>query len=309
MAAGDLDRAHDVLQGVVKHYAGWAPAEAQLGTLHLSRGEAAAARRAYSRALEAQPDLLEALAGLVAIDVSEHRAEAGLARVEARLARAPRDVALLLLAARTHVATGEPARAETALRTVIDIDPAALQAYTMLAELYFRTGRLDEARQEFERLLARQPDSVAAHTMVGIILHAQGKEDDARQRYERALALDSHAAVAANNLAWLYAEGHGSLDAALSLAQTAKARLPEQPEVNDTLGWIYYRKGLASLAVPLLKTSMDRDPENPIYQYHLGLAQAGAGNVAAARTTLALALNRRPDLDASGEAKRVLAGR
>ena len=49
--------------------------------------------------------------------------------------------------------------------------------------------------------------------------------------------------MAANNLAFLYADEGGNLDLALQLAQTAKQHLPNSAEVDDTLGWVYYKKG------------------------------------------------------------------
>jgi Flp pilus assembly protein TadD len=97
------------------------------------------------------------------------------------------------------------------------------------------------------------------------------------------LQTDSHAAVAANNLAWIYAHDGSNLDLALQLAQTAKAGLPQSAEVNDTLGWIYYKKGLSSLAVPPLLQSVEASPANASYHYHLGLAYASTGDATKAR--------------------------
>ena len=80
--------------------------------------------------------------------------------------------------------------------------------------------------------------------MLGTILDLQGKKQEAKARYNRALQIDPRAAVAANNLAWIDANTEGAnLDVALQLAQTAKAQLPNQHEIDDTLGWIYYKKG------------------------------------------------------------------
>jgi len=76
---------------------------------------------------------------------------------------------------------------------------------------------------------------------------------EAKQVYERLLAMDRHAAIAANNLAWLYAEAGGNIDQATDLAQMAKSLAPDQPAFNDTLGWIYYKKDLVEQAVPLLQ--------------------------------------------------------
>ena len=150
--------------------------------------------------------------------------------------------------------------------------------------------------------------SVGAQTVVGMILQMQNKQAEAQASYEKVLSMDSRAAVAANNLAWLYAEGGGNLDVALELAQTAKSQLANSPEVSDTLGWVYYKKGLPSLAVPVFRESVDRSPKNAVYQYHLGLAYAKSGNDEEARKALEQALVLDPKFDGSADAQRVLAG-
>jgi tetratricopeptide (TPR) repeat protein len=198
------------------------------------------------------------------------------------------------------------ARVETTLKRALEIDATALEAYGLLAQVYIRTGRMDAAKREFERLIQQQPKSVAGYTMIGMIEQAQGNTREAIRRYEAAVAIDPRAAPAANNLAWLYAEQGGSLDTALALAQTAKAQLPNQPEVNDTLAWIYYRKNLPALAIPLLRESIEREPGNAIYHYHLGLAYARSGDRARAREALTRALRLRPEFDGAAEARRVL---
>ena len=73
--------------------------------------------------------------------------------------------------------------------------------------------------------------------MMGLISYVQGNLDEAQQWWEKALQIDNYAAAAANNLAWLYAEGRGNLEVALQLAMIAKSKYPNLAEVNDTLGW------------------------------------------------------------------------
>ena len=114
--------------------------------------------------------------------------------------------------------------------------------------------------------------------MVATILQLQKNTAEAQKRYERILDIDPRAAVAANNLAWIYAEQGANLDVALQLAQTAKSVAPNSPEINDTLGWIYVKKDLATLAVDPLRKSVDADPKNASYLYHLGLAYERTGD-------------------------------
>ena len=134
-----------------------------------------------------------------------------------------------------------------------------------------------------------------------MILQAQNKTSDAVERYRKALQLDGSAAVAANNLAWLYAEEGERLDEALQLAQSAKSRLPESAEVNDTLGWVYVKKGLPTLAVASLKQSVAANPSNPDFHFHLGVALAGAGDAANAKRSFEHALTLGPSTGTAAE--------
>jgi tetratricopeptide (TPR) repeat protein len=135
----------------------------------------------------------------------------------------------------------------------------------------------------------------------------QNNKEDAKRWYEKALSVDSGAPVAANNLAWLTAEQGGNLDVALQLAQAAKARLPNSPEVDDTLGWIYYKKGLNTLAIGSFQASIEKDQKNALYHYHLGLAYAKNGDKDKARDSLKQALSLNPKFDGADEAQKTLA--
>jgi uncharacterized protein HemY len=94
---------------------------------------------------------------------------------------------------------------------------------------------------------------------------------------------------------------------ALQLAQTAKQGLPDNPDVDDTLGWIYYKKDMASLAIRSFEESLQRRPDTPEVLYHLGLAYAKAGDDAKAREALERALKLNPQFPGSDMARQTLA--
>jgi Flp pilus assembly protein TadD len=139
-----------------------------------------------------------------------------------------------------------------------------------------------------------------------MLLEAQGKTAAAREKFEHALQLDSTAPVAANNLAWIYAQSDAKLDAALELAQTAKRTLRDAPEVADTLGFIYYKKGLFPEAVHELGSAVSGDDTNPTFHYHLGLALVKTGNKTDAAKHLSRALTLKPGFEGSADAKAIL---
>ena len=303
----DVSRARVELDALYKQSPDSAPVNALMGVLRGLQRDEGGARKSFERALEIDPDSLEASGGLVALDLAGKRHAEARARVDERLARSPKNPLVLMLAAHTYSFTGDPAKAEAMLRRAIENDPSYLDAYSALAQLYVSQQRLDAALAEYDELAKRQPRPVGPLTFAGMILQGQGKTNDARDRYIRALQIDPDAAVAANNLAWMYAETDDNLDRALELALRARAKLPDRADVNDTVGWVHYRKDRAAEAIPYFEKSVEKDANNPIYHYHLGLALAKSGDAARGRQALERALKIRPDFDGAATARQTLA--
>jgi putative PEP-CTERM system TPR-repeat lipoprotein len=302
----ELSRAEAELTRLIARYPNSPMVLVQMGVLRGLQKNAAEARKYFDQAITLQPESVEPLAGHVALDIAAKNGTEARRRVDEGLARGDPSVPLLMLAAQTYSATGDVKGSEELLRRVLTKDPAHLAAYGALGQLYLRQGKLNEARAELEELAKRNPEPIGALTMIGTILQTQGNTSGAREYYERVLQIDPEAAVASNNLAWMHANSGGNLDVALNLAQTAKRRLPDSADVNDTLGFIYYKKDLPTMAIPLLKASVDKNPRNPSYHSHLGLAYAKAGEIENARQHLTSALKLKPDFEGAADAKRVL---
>ncbi len=305
LTSGDLDRAGQELAQLAKRFPDSPAVHTQLGMLLGRRNDVAGARGEFERALVLEPGNVEALGGLIALDLAAKNYAAARARIDKQLAAGTTPV-LLGMAARTSAAANDLASAERFLRQAIELDPSYLEAYGALGQILVVEGKLPQARAEFETLVQKSPKSVGGLTMIGMLLQASGDSKGAAARFEQALRVDPDAAVAANNLAWIYAETDGNLDVALQLAKTAQRRLPDSAEVNDTLGYIYYKKDIPSLAISTLKAGVEKDPRNAIYQYHLGLAYSKAGDAVHAKDHLTKALSLKPDFDGAAEARAIL---
>ena len=283
-----------------------AAVEVQLGSLLLARNDKSAAKAAFVRALTLGADSPEAIAGLIGVDLTGGNRAAAIKRLETRLQEAPNDKNLWFLASHLYFSLKDFGQAEQALRKTIELDPSNMSAFAMLGGIYGAQGKLDDARHQFEKWAAKQPRSVVARTMVAILLEKQDRQAEARKTYEKILEIDPHAAIAANNLAFRYAETAGNLDVALQLAQTAQSQLPDEPEFNDTLGWVYLKQDNTEKAVQFLQHAIDRNPKNPQFHYHLGLAYAKLGEDSRAIASLKQALALNPRFDGAAEAKRAL---
>jgi len=305
---GEYDKAEPLLRELVAALPESPTVHAQVGLLHLAKKEMPAAMTAFRRALELDPLELEAVHGIVAIDLSAGRREAALGRLRTLLEQAPNNAGLLAIAGGANLASANLDEAEKLLTRAIAADPNTLDAYSNLGQVHLRQRRIEDARRAFERRAEREERPVSSLTMVGLIFQMQKRTDEAQKTFERVVALDPKAAIAANNLAWIYAENGGNLDVAMQYAQTAYAATPDSAATADTLGWIYLKKELYPFAIKTLGRAVELDPKNPTLHYHLGLAYARSGDAGRARTTLETALRLQSDFDGAADASKVLAG-
>jgi tetratricopeptide (TPR) repeat protein len=264
------------------------------------------ARAAYERALALSPGLFEAVSGLTYLDLRARDTASAISRLDAEIAKQPTNASLLVLLARAYNAASDSAKEEEALRRAVTVDPRFTIGYSMLARLYREGQRIDQALAEFEGIAERDASNLPAHTMVGILLAEQGKRDEAIKAYER-IVDGEKAAEAANNIAFSYAEQGTNLDLALQLAIAAKQRMPDNPIVDDTIGWVYYKQDLPALAVKPLESAVKRLPNHAELLVHLGLTYAKLGDKVKARETLQRALKLDPRVVGGDVARRVLA--
>jgi putative PEP-CTERM system TPR-repeat lipoprotein len=304
LAQRETARAEQELAPLVKAHPQAAQIQALDAMLKLQRNDTKGAREAYARALAINPDLLDAIDGITLIDLTEGRAADARRLIETRLAANPNNPELLILAGRVYGVQRDFQNAETVLRKAITVEPSIMMAYNLLATVYLATGKLESARVEFDELSKRNPRDLGSRTMAALILHSQRKFADATKRYEDIVAADPGAAVAGNNLAMLYSTDGSRLNDALRLANRAAETLPDNAEVQDTIGLIYLKKGLPALAVPAFQKSAAKSPGNASYHLHLAEALKQAGDVAEARRSVTTALKLKPDYN---EAKTLLA--
>jgi cellulose synthase operon protein C len=307
LASGDMTRVREALAPMQREAPSSPIVLSLQGAEQMRLHHYDAARAFFAKAAQLVPTALEPLAGLVDVDLATGHTKDAVARIETGLKLVSPSGNFLILAARTYRAAGDPAKAEELLKRAIEVEPSAIESYGLLGDLYVQQHRVDEATAQFTRVVQHNPKSVSANTMLAVLLEMQHRLPEAEQQYERVLVVDAHAAVAANNLAWLYAASNRNLERALELAQTALRQMPDNPHANDTVGWVLYRSHQASDAVRYLEASVQKDPTSPARFYHLGMAYLDAGYREKARISLRRALAFKTDFDGALEARGALA--
>jgi tetratricopeptide (TPR) repeat protein len=260
----------------------------------------------FARAVERNPkDLMAVNEYLFALLASKQPDKAKKV-LDEYLAKEPKNPLLWEMAGRFHLARREPTEAESAFLKAIELAPDFTQPYYQLGLMYAAQKKLPEAEAKFAKVVEKDDKNVGAHTLLGVVRNSLGKIDEANKEYRRALELSPKNALAANNLASNLSDHGGNLDEALKFAQVAREAAPEDPNVADTLGWIYFRKGLFDTAYPLISDASKKLEKNAVIRYHHGmvLSKKGKAKEAAAELRAALALD--ANFPGAAEAKKEL---
>ncbi len=249
-----------------------------LGRSLMKSGDMEQGRLYVERADRLEPYDARILETLFRTDPSRDRIEKSKKRVAEAIAAKPDDAGLFYLRGLLSLFSGDAASAESDFRRSIQLEPNDMSAYQMLEVALDRMGQSQQEMIEvYEESIENSPDEAAnRHLMLGMLYGSSGRQAKAIEHYEQAVELDPNLAVAKNNLAFQLAETGGDIDRALELAQAAKERLPNDPIVADTLGWVLYKKGLASAAIIYFSEAVANPPEDRSTEgrmrYHLALA-------------------------------------
>src|ERR1700686_3544488 len=273
----------------------------------------------YNNALAIDSANFNSLRGVISIYAAQNRIDQAHARIDQSLSAQPNNASLHFLKGQVYGFERNAQGAEAEFRRTLEIDGNYLAAYSALGALFVNTNQQERAIQEYQKIVERRPESAAAYTLIGMLEMNRQNFDAAADYYRKALARDENAVFAANNLAWIYAVyGKGNMDEAVRLAQSAVQASPEVPSFVDTLGWVYYMKGLYGAAAEQLKKAVSVDEEiaqksngmpSATYRFHLGMALAAKGDKAGARREIEtrLRLSEKTNFPEADEARKTLA--
>ena len=196
--------------------------------------------------------------------------------------------------------------------------------YLVLAEFYNRQGRLDEALKYCDEAARdKAPPEAVANMMVATLRHGeptaeqfrrverwfeqaakdgnadslllsladlrdlQGRYQEAETLYSQVLGKNGNNLLAINNLAWLLALKEGKNDEALALLNRAIDFVGPSPELLDTRGVVYLKRGQAGAdkALADLQACLEQSPSGQRY-FHLAQVQNLANDREAAKESL-----------------------
>lgn len=306
LSIGDRDKAHQELDYISKAYPQNVEARYQEGFLAWREKDFKKAEAVFGELNKSNPSDSRGLGGLTEALVAEGRINDAVKEAEKASAAAPTRSDLRLMVAKLYVRSDRYDDAIKIYTQLVDKDPKNTGLLFQLAEAQRRKGDLNGSMDTFRKCSQAAPNDTLCLTQLGMMLEGTGQREQAKPIWEQILKIQPDAPVALNNLAYTKAEEGVDLDQALTMAQRAVQKVPNSMDMADTLGWIYIKKNLSDDAVRVFSNLVQKDPKNPTFHYHYGMALLQKGDKPSAKRELETAMKDNPSKDEAGKIQDLL---
>jgi tetratricopeptide (TPR) repeat protein len=285
-----------------------AAAYVQLGNLRVAQNQLAEAQKAYQLALDQDPNATDALGGVLNVDLLQKQPDKAIATVKVQLEKYPKNVGFHIMLGQLLLEQKKDLPgAEAEFKQASDIDKKNSEALVKLGLVQNLRGATDQALQTFLDGSKVNPKETAFYLLAGGIYEGKADWEHAKQQYQKVLEIQPENPLASNNMAYVMLQQGGNVDVAFAMAQTARRQLPDNPNSADTLGWAFYHKRVYTSAINLFKEAVKKEPDNALFNYHLGLAYAKGGQPALAQQQLDRLLKIKPNYPDVDELRKALA--
>ena len=261
------------------------------------------ARISLQQTLKLKPDHLRSLNTLLLLNVTENKPEAALQTARQIQALQPQSPLGFgregdIQAARKHLP-----EAIKAYKQALD-KGAGSTGLIKLHRVYILAGKTAPAGQLLNDWLKQHPRDNAVRTYAAEYYIFRGQNKEAIAQYQEIQRQAPNNAVILNNLASLYQREQDSR--ALATAEQALKLAPDNPAIQDTLGWILVEQGQAARGLELLRKAVAKTPKAASTRYHHAVALVRTGDKTEARKELEKLLANAPKFPEAEAARALL---
>jgi Flp pilus assembly protein TadD len=260
------------------------------------------------KSLSIEPRAYDTLSALVRLHVARKQQVEALVLLNSAVERDPKNAPILNLLGDLYFAQHDSAHALDAWTRALAVAPNWWVLHRNIGFAKLSSGDVPGSISEYETALKASPGEIQIISELASLYETHGRADDAISLYEGAYRLHPHVPAVANDLAMLlvnHRTDRASLDRARDL--TADFASSTDGTLLDTNGWVRFKRGEYSEALPVLGRAVDRAPNSKEIRYHLGMAELHAGQTERARSDLESALSGSAKFFGADEARTTLA--
>jgi len=278
------------LSALLKEHPENASVHHRMGVYSQLRGRMADAEKNLIRAVELRPDSLEFLQSLSDFYSIHNQTDRAIHTINTTVPDTKKRAFHYELLGVVYARANAFQEAEAAFRQALQREPDRVSTKELLAVQYTVTGRLDDAQKILSEIVKQNPLNAMALAVKGSILEREGNVGAAKDNYLQSLKIDPTSHLAANNLAYILAEEGRDLKIALRYARAALDKEPRNPNYADTLGWVHHKLGAHAAARDQVQFAASKEPNNPVFQYHLAMIYKETNQISEAERALKAAL-------------------
>ena len=289
---GENDHARQELTGIMKASPNSTDARYQLALLDY-------AEKKYKDAEEGFQSLIKVndprgVVGLVRCKSQEGDVNGAIQIARDHVRQSPDNLDFRRLLVETEFRADKYEDALADFQPILQKDPSSIN-YVRAGEMQRSARQYDAAVASFKKAQQLSPLEPVPSLELALLYDLSGRPEEARQGYEQVLKIQPDNPAALNNLAYSMADQGVDLDKALSYAERARAKMPNDPDVTDTIGLIFLRKNQINESARLLGDLVSRSPNRATYHLHYATALYQKGDKAAARKELDAATRTGPN--------------
>jgi tetratricopeptide (TPR) repeat protein len=306
LGVGDKSKATEELDTVLRIAPNNPDARYQAGYLAWQDKDFKKAGQIFEDLYKANPKDLRGLVGMVETMASANRIGDAIKVMETTVTKQPERQDFRLVLANMYVRDQRYDDAVRLLNELLKSNPKSADLLIRLAETERRKGDINVAIDTFRRASQANPADTRPLLQLGLLMDGTGRREQAKPIYEQILKIQPDHPIALNNLAFIKAEEGVDLDAALTMAQRARQKLPSSVDILDTLGWIYIKKNLSDDAVRTFRELNQTEPNRATFHLHYGMALLQKGDKPSAKRELETAGKFNPSKDDAGKIRELL---
>ena len=275
----------------------------RLGVAQIANKDLADARASLQKALQLNPRHLQSQDTLLRLDLAENKPEAALQIARQIQTQRPKSPFGFDREADIQLSQKQLPQAVKAYEQALDRGAGSI-GFIKLHHALIQAGNSKVAEQRLSDWLKQYPRDNAVRAYAAEYYMVNGLNKDAIAQYLEINRQTPNNPQVLNNLATLYQREKDPR--ALATAEQALKFAPDNPAIQDTLGWILVGQGQAPQGLELLQKAMAKLPKEASIRYHYAVALARVGNKDQARTVLGKLLTDSPKFPEAEAAKALL---
>ncbi|MCB1679156.1 MAG: PEP-CTERM system TPR-repeat protein PrsT [Halioglobus sp.] len=254
-----------------------------LGLVYRNLGDTERMAAEFEKAIAMAPGYIAARVELTRWLLQNREREAALQQLQILRQLVPDSAEVMQLDAVRARFDGDDAQALTLSEQALHKAPSTRNVL-VLARQQWSMGATEDAQRTLTTWLEQHPGDTGARLELAAVYRAQGEKERAMAQYARVLEIDEKSFVALNNLAWELRDSDPAQ--ALAYAKRAVDLDRQSPSALDTLAMVQLKNGNTAAARRSIARALEQKPGDPTARYHSAVISAAAGERDAAIGTL-----------------------